>query len=113
MDWVEDTLIVLGTAHLWHLIAFAYHQSRASGKPTDGMFRQQQALLRSLPTPSSLMADSVKLWWAWRNRTDRTFIRSMAPLVLAFLCTVGSIAASIASSYVVDSTSLVCPGYRL
>jgi hypothetical protein len=32
-----------GTSHLWNLIVFALHQARASGHPTDGLFRQQQA----------------------------------------------------------------------
>jgi hypothetical protein len=52
----------VGTAHLWHLLAFAYHQAHTDGRPMDALFRQQQALLRTLPSPSSVMADAVKLW---------------------------------------------------
>jgi hypothetical protein len=103
---MNSTLTVSGTAHLWHLIAFAYHQIRADGRPANGMYRQQQALLRQLPTPSSLMADSVKLWWSWRKRSDHALVSTVTPLMLALLCTIGTLAASIASSYVVDSTNL-------
>ena len=95
-----------GTAHLWHLLAFAFHQWRADGRQSDGLFRQQQALLRTLPGPSSLIADSTKLYWAWRKRTDRALTKSIVLLVLAILCTIGSLAAGIASSYIVDTTNL-------
>lgn len=102
----SSALTVSGTAHLWHLIAFAYHQIRADGRPSNGMFRQQQALLRQLPTPSSLMADSIKLWWSWRKRSDHALASTVTPLILALLCTIGTLAAGILSSYVVDSTNL-------
>ena len=95
-----------GTAHLWHLIAFAYHQFRANGRPSDGLFRQQQVLLRTLPTPSSLMADSAKLWWVWRNKTDRVLSRILPSFSVALLCTIGSLTASISSSYIMESTDL-------
>lgn len=96
-----------GTAHLWHLIAFAVHQSRANGRPRDALFRQQQALLRTLPTPSAIMADSVKLWWAWRKKTDRPFLRSFFLILLALIFTTATVAASIFSSLVVDTGSIV------
>jgi hypothetical protein len=38
----------LATTHLWHIITFALHQIRARGKPEDGLFWQQQAILRTL-----------------------------------------------------------------
>ena len=52
------------------------------------------------------MADSAKLWWLWRKRSDRVLVRSLPQFSLAFLCAVGSIAASISSSYVVSSSDL-------
>lgn len=74
--------------------------------PADGLFHQQQALLRTLPAPSDLLADTTKLWWHWRTRTDRALTRSLLPFTIAMLCGVGSLAASILSSYVLDSTNL-------
>ncbi|KAF2871857.1 hypothetical protein BDV95DRAFT_594151 [Massariosphaeria phaeospora] len=96
----------LGMSHLWHLITFFYHQSRADGRPSDGLFRHQQALFRTLPTPSSLTADSIKLWYAWRGVGDHTLARSLPHTIAALLFAVGSIAVSVFSSSVASSTDL-------
>lgn len=85
---------------------FSAHQIRANGQPSDALFRQQQALLRTLPTPSSVMADVLKLWWVWRHQTERPFLRSFALVVLALLFTTTTIADSIFSSLVVDSGTI-------
>lgn len=82
------------------------HQIRANGEAKDALFRQQQALLRTLPSPSTVLADSIKLWWAWRNKTNRPFFRSILLIFLALLTTAGTISASIFSSLVVDSSDL-------
>ena len=95
-----------GTSHLWNLMVFGYHQARATGRPADGLFRQQQAILRTLPSPSSLMADSVKLWWFWRQRSNRALTRSLVQFLLGALCTIGFVVASIFSSYVVTTSDL-------
>jgi hypothetical protein len=100
------SLLWPGTTHLWHLIAFGYHQFRADGKPKDGLFRQQQAIIRQLSTPSALIADATKLWCSWRNKADHALIASLAPLSLALVCAIGGIAASLASSYVIDSSGV-------
>lgn len=102
----DQHLCRLATAHLWHLITFLIHQLRATGRPEDALFRQQQALLRTLPSPSSVMADTVKLWWAWRGKAKRPFLRSLVLLIVAILFTVATGAASVFSSLVVDTTSL-------
>ncbi|KAJ8117285.1 hypothetical protein OPT61_g1490 [Boeremia exigua] len=99
-------LSTLATAHLWHLITFLIHQLRATGRPEDALFRQQQALLRTLPSPSSVMADTIKLWWAWRGKAKSPFLRSLVLLIVAVLFTVGTGAASVFSSLVVDTTNL-------
>jgi hypothetical protein len=98
--------IVLATTHLWNLVTFLVHQIRADGNPRDGLFRQQQALLRTLPPPSSIMADYVKLWWSWRNRSDKAFVRSVLYWLLAFLFTVSTVLVSIASSFVVSNNTI-------
>jgi len=74
--FIAILMINPGAAHLWHLITFVYHQFRANGRPSDGLFRQQQALLRTLPTPSSLMVDSINLWWRGESElTKHSFTR--------------------------------------
>jgi hypothetical protein len=53
------------------------------------------------------MADSIKLWRAWRKRANQPLLRTTLLFVLALLTTVGTITASIFSSFVVDSSNLV------
>ncbi|CBY01681.1 hypothetical protein LEMA_P004680.1 [Plenodomus lingam JN3] len=96
----------VGTSHLWSLLLFGHHQLRANGQPSDGLFYQQQAILRTLPPPSSLMAESTKLWWFWRRKNDRVLSRSISQFLLATSCTVGFIAASISTSFVMNTSDL-------
>ncbi|KAF2270405.1 hypothetical protein CC78DRAFT_132130 [Lojkania enalia] len=99
-------LSTLGTAHLWNLVAFCIHQLRADGRLADALFLQQQALLRTLPPPSTLVADVFKLGWSWRNKTRRPIIRSIPLILLALIFAAATLAASIFSSLVVDSSNL-------
>jgi len=92
--------------HFWHLLTFFYHQTRAKGRPEDGLFRHQQALLRTLPTPSSLMADSIKLWLAWRRISDKALSRNVIHIFVALLFAMGSLAVSIFSSSIISSSNL-------
>lgn len=94
------------TSHLWSLLIFAYHQLRAKGRLSDGLSRQKQAILRTQPTPSSLMADSIKLWWLWRKHNEKVLLRSITQFSVAACCAVGFVAASISSSFVVTSSDL-------
>ena len=103
---ITMSLMVLGTAHLWHLIAFAIHQIRANGHPADALFRQQQALLRTLPTPSSVIAEAMKLYWAWRRKADRPFLRSILLVLVAILFAAVTITASVFSSLIVDTGTI-------
>lgn len=83
------------------------HQLRANGKSTDALFRQQQTLLRTLPAPSAVMTDVIKLWWAWRSKARRPFLRSLVLLLVALLFVAFSGAASVFSSLVVDTKNLI------
>lgn len=39
-------VILVAAGQLWSLLIFLYHQLRAAGVPSDGLFWQQQVLLR-------------------------------------------------------------------
>lgn len=96
-----------GSTHLWNLVIFAYHQMRVNNaRPLDGLYRQQQALLRTLPTPSALVSDWIRLWWAWRNRTEAPLLRSLPQILLGSFFAIVTIAVSLASSYIVDTTNI-------
>jgi hypothetical protein len=96
-------LTSLGMSHLWHLITYAWHQARATGHARDGLYRQQQVLLRTLPTPSALFADCFKIWYAWRKSTKGAWRRASAPAAVALFFSFATIATSILSSYVAES----------
>lgn len=98
----------LATAHLWHLTTFFIHQLRANGGPRDALFRQQQVILRTLPTPGALIADSIKLFWHWKGK-EGTWLamgRILLLMLLAALFVAMTWAASIFSSLVVDTSHL-------
>ncbi|KAF2750849.1 hypothetical protein M011DRAFT_483766 [Sporormia fimetaria CBS 119925] len=97
----------IGTAHLWHLVTFCIHQLRADGRATDALFRQQQALLRTAPPPSSVVPDTIKLWRSWRGKAKRPFLRSLVIMVIAVLFSIGTIAESIFSSLAITHEDLV------
>lgn len=98
----------LATTHLWHLIIFLIHQCRANGRPSDALFRQQQATLRTLPAPSAMMADFFKLCLSWKTgrKADRALMRFLPYAAIALFFTIATIAAGIFSSYVVVTSNL-------
>jgi hypothetical protein len=101
-------LCSLATAHLWHLITFGIHQYRADGKPSDALFRQQQAILRTFPTPSAVVAEFAKLYWTWRPSKTHSAATKTGPLAaFAALFTCVTIIAGIFSSYAVDTADLL------
>jgi hypothetical protein len=96
----------VGTAHLWNLTLFGFHQFRVSFTITDGLYRQQQAILRTLPTPSSLVADWAKLWWVWRNKTDRVLWRSLPQILIGAVFAAATVTAGIYTSVVVSNSDV-------
>ncbi|KAH7386872.1 hypothetical protein DE146DRAFT_185138 [Phaeosphaeria sp. MPI-PUGE-AT-0046c] len=96
----------VGTAQLWNICTFLYHQFCAHGKATDGLYWQHQALLRTMPTPTALMADTIKLSWAWRSKLPRAFLRSSLPFLVALSFAIASIAAGISTAFAIDSSNI-------
>jgi hypothetical protein len=87
--------------HLWNLVVFSVHQSRTNEGLEDGLFRQQQAILRTSPTSTSLLTDSL------RGRSVRArHFRSLSLFLLALTFTIITLAVGVFSSYVVSSTDL-------
>ncbi|KAH7125183.1 hypothetical protein B0J11DRAFT_605443 [Dendryphion nanum] len=96
----------LAATHLWRLVIFATHQIRAHGTPSDGLYWQQQAILRSLPTPSSLLTGNFYLWWAWRRKVKSSLVRCWLQILFPILFILGALAITISTNYVVDTSSL-------
>lgn len=99
-------MTLMGMKHLWNLFTFCSYQIRANGRPSDGLFRQQQALLRSSPTPSTLLVGWIKLWFTWRRINKRAAATSSVHTFTALVFMIGSLTASIFSSNVVSTSNL-------
>jgi hypothetical protein len=89
-------------------VVFAIHQVRADGRSSDGLFRQQQALLRTLPTPNSLLTDTIRIHWSWfRNgKAKRPVLRALPIASFSLFFAAATVVVGIFSSYVVDTTNL-------
>jgi hypothetical protein len=99
-------LVSAGTAQLWNIFTFLYHQCCADRRDADGLFWQYQALLRTMPTPTALMADTLKLSWVWRTKARWALLRGSLPFLVALLFAVASIAAGILTAFVMDSSNI-------
>ncbi|KAH7087776.1 hypothetical protein FB567DRAFT_353579 [Paraphoma chrysanthemicola] len=99
-------LASIGTAQLWNLFTFLLHQYQADGQDADGLFWQRQALLRTMPTPTALMADSLKLSWTWKNKVPRALLRCSAIFLVALCFAIASVAAGISTAFAIDSSNI-------
>lgn len=98
----------LGTAHMWNIATFLIHQLRYTERPSYVVLQQQQALLRTQPSPSSFVVDSLKLCWSWKRKHGAGFlmVHSMPLALLGLLFAAATVVAGIFSSYVISSVGI-------
>lgn len=99
--------VQVASSHLWDLMSFAWHQYRAASQYQDGVYRQQQVILRNSSTPAATLWNFMKVFWAWRSRAEDAFSRTLPLVVVASLYMVGVIAAGISSSRMVSTSCIV------
>jgi hypothetical protein len=73
------------SSHLWSIICFAIHQYRSSTKDRDGLYHQQQALLRNTPSDSLSIWIFIKLYRRWKSRSRGALGKSVALVLVAGL----------------------------
>ena len=56
--------------------------------------------------PLSVFVDALKLWWSWRGKAERPFLRSIVLVVMAALFCVATVGSAILSSLVVSGSNL-------
>lgn len=95
----------IGATHLWSLLLFMFHQQRASGRPENALFRQQQALIRASPAPGSFVTEMIKLWWTWR-RKGRVLYQCLLPAFFSLLFAASTLTASVFSSAIISSSDI-------
>ncbi|PLB43270.1 hypothetical protein P170DRAFT_514532 [Aspergillus steynii IBT 23096] len=67
----------------WRILCFILHQLRSTPGPHDGVYIQQQVILRNADLPLSAVWDLVIVMFSWRGRARRLYSRSMALVTIA------------------------------
>ena len=105
------TFISIVGASFWSLLSFILHQLRVKSGEGDGLFFQQQVVLRNPGSPLQVVLQLLKASWAWRAQRPRRLAprrlksRTFFALLLPLLVFIGFTAAGI---FVGDMTR---PGY--
>jgi hypothetical protein len=82
----------------WGILRFVTHQLRATPEARDGLFHQQQAILRNDNSDVSTIWVFGRLAYAWRSRSPKTFRKSWPIIMIGLLHLVAFTAASILAS---------------
>lgn len=96
---------------LWSIITFLASNTRSTSVPQDGLYHQQQAILRNTSQPLSVSWSMLKLSWFWKSSAKKAVTRTLIFVVasLAFVAAFG--VAGILSSRIssTDSEVLLVP----
>lgn len=82
---------IVGTS-FWSLFSFTLHQLRVKRGEEDGLYFQQQVILRNPGSPLQAVSRFLRITWAWRAQRpgklvprrlkSRTFVVSLPPLLV-------------------------------
>jgi hypothetical protein len=93
-------------AQLWGIACILIYRSRFSYSG-DGLYHQQQAVLRNAITNTNALFKLTKIMAAWKSHTKRPIARSLALIFLVLFHIIAFSVAGIFSSRVVQTTSEV------
>lgn len=66
----------------WRTLCFVIHQYRSTLNACDGLFHQQQIILRNAVTAPNALFSLLNSALAWRNRASSSVLRSLPLLVI-------------------------------
>ena len=72
-------------SHFWGLCCYACFQMRSSQVPRDGIYHQQQAILRNSASALRSLVDWAKMTLAWRKQGQRPALRSAGFMIWAVI----------------------------
>jgi hypothetical protein len=73
-------------SQVWKLFQFAIHQFRATAEPRDGLYHQQQVILRNNTTDLNALWQLLRVAIAWRHqKATKSFRRSLALITWALV----------------------------
>ena len=99
--------VSIAGGHLWTTFCYLVFQWRSVNEPPDGLYHQQQAILRNASSDSTALWDLLKVSWHWRRSAKRPFLRSIGLVLAALASSVGFIIAGIFSSSITSANSEV------
>ncbi|EAT82077.1 hypothetical protein HBH56_105310 [Parastagonospora nodorum] len=90
----------------WRLGCFTIHCYLSSAEPQDGVYHQRQAILRNSDTAFDGVARLFALMFAWRSglRAQRSLLRLLPTVIMAFIISAAFGVASVFSSSVTSET---------
>lgn len=85
------TFVTIVGAELWKIICYVLHQARSRDRPADGLYHQQQVILRTSPTPGGASWLFVQQLFCWNGKARWAFLRTLplAILGMAYIVLVG------------------------
>lgn len=94
LDRIEGNLLIAFTAvfvgivteRLWRIACIMFYRARSSSKPEDGLYHQQQAVLRNSSSTFATIWSLLQLIWAWKNIGTHAFGRVLPTLLTAVFC---------------------------
>lgn len=72
-------------ACFWRVVCFTLHQGRSTTTPRDGLFHQQQIILRNAITAPNALWNLGKSTLAWKGKVESPFRRALALILVTAL----------------------------
>lgn len=82
------TFITIVGAELWKIICYILHQARATERPQDGLYHQQQAIFRNNNTPGATAWLFLQQAYYWMGKAKVALFRTL-PWAIFGICYIG------------------------
>lgn len=88
------TFVTIVGAELWKIICYVSHQLRSKQEPQDGLYHQQQIILRTSPTPGGAAWTFLQQSWFWSNKARLSLLRTIpwALFAVTYIVIIGVVA---------------------
>lgn len=93
--------------NLWSILAFGLHQWRSTPERRDGLFHQQQVLLRNSVSDIRTLWMLIQLSWRWHGRVPRPLLRGRELAVPTAISATSIAAAAFFSSRIIGASDHV------
>jgi len=99
--------VQISSGFFWRILCFSLHQIRSTSANQDGLYYQQQALLRNAASGFNALLGLTKVGWAWRSNSRSVLWRSLPLIIITAIHVVCFHVASLFSSRVITTSDEV------